>query len=488
MTGALADLALEDMVAGAGFGDLAASPLQRAICRAADGRPLGDLLAPEVVERHFGVTTLPLSRPAIVELVCGVRGGKSWLASCAAVHAALMANLSDLKQYELPRFAIVGPTIDAARATFVVLCGIVQSSRVLRRFMHGEPTADTLVLKRPDGRRVEVVVVAAHRGGLSVRNRWLIGFVLEEVAQFGDAATGAVVNAEELLRAAEARLLPGCQGWLISSPFGPSGLLYDLYREHFGKPGRVLVVHADTRSMNPAFPQATIDALTARDPDAARREYGAEWLDVESAMYASQLVDEAVREHPLELPPPARGACFAAMDAATRGNAWTLAVAWPVWREGRFVVVVGIARQWVGSSRSPLSPSATLRELAVLLAPYRVRRVLCDGWSFDANREIAAQHGLELVLLPHAEQIEAYSKLGTALANGAVELPPSAWLRTDLVSVRKRVTPSGVRVELPRTSDGRHCDGAPATAAAVSPVLTSVFGPRVRRVLGSYQA
>jgi hypothetical protein len=180
---------------------------------------------------------------------------------------------------------------------------------------------------------VEIVVVAAHRGGLSVRNRWLVGVVLEEVASFGSEATGAVVNAEAILQAGETRLLPGCQAWLISSPYGPVGLLWELYKSHFGKPSSTLVIHAPTRALNPGFPQERIDEIAREDPDTAAREYGAEWIDADSAFLSATIVDRAMRREPLVRP---GRAMVAAMDPATRGNAWTLAVGWADWvRAGR---------------------------------------------------------------------------------------------------------------------------------------------------------
>jgi hypothetical protein len=83
------------------------------------------------------------------------------------------------QQHELPRFAIIGPTIDSAGATFTSLVGILDSSAVLRCFTEGEHTAESVPLRRPDGRCVDIVVVAANGGGLSVRNRWLVGFLLD---------------------------------------------------------------------------------------------------------------------------------------------------------------------------------------------------------------------------------------------------------------------------------------------------------------------
>jgi hypothetical protein len=468
-------LTLEDMLTGRGFADIAASPLQRAIARVAEGRPLEDVIDAETCRQHFGCEPheLPSARFRRIVLIAGVRGGKSLLSCCAAITQALTADLTKLKKHELPRLAIVAPTVDAARATFVQLVGIMQSSKVLRAFVDGEPTADTIVIKRPDGRRVEIVVVAAHRGGLTVRNRWLVGIVLEEVASFGSDSTGAVVNAEDILKAAETRLLPGCQAWLISSPFGPVGLLWSLYQRHFGKPSSTLVVHAPTRALNPSFPQSRVDEIAREDPDTAAREYGAEWVDADSAFLAATSVDAAIRAEPLVRP---GRAASAGMDPATRGNAWTLAVGWSVREALRStdadneethasrVTIAGVW-QWKGSKVSPLSPRETFREIAATLAAYGVTRIYTDGWAIDALADHANAVGLELV--QHTGDRDApYTGLRTMLANGLIELPPEPIMRQDLLAIRQRASANGVKIHLPKTSDGRHCDFAPAVALA----------------------
>lgn len=456
-------ITLESAFCGEGFAGIDASPLQVAICRAAEGEPIGDdLLTDEQVERHFGCARerIGLAVPTLVCVVAGVRGGKSFLAACGAIRDVLRADCSQLREHELPRHVIVAPTVDNATATLRILVGIIGGSAALRGMLVGSPTGDTVTLRRPDGRLFEVVVVAAHRGGISLRSRWLAGATLEEAAGFGIESQGAAVSAEELLRAGQTRLLPGTQTRIITSPFGQQGLVWTLYREHFGKPGRTLVVHAPTRALNPSFPQATIDEIRARDPDGASREYDAAWVDAESSYFDMLTLRAARREGPLERAPVAGVSYVAAWDAATRGNSWTLAVGHD--DGGRFVV--DLARQWTGSKTAPLSPRVVIGEVADVLRPYRVGTVFVDQWSVDSLRDQASDVGLALVECSKSEVDAGYKRLATLLANGAADLPPLDVLEQDLRGVRKRVTPGGVRIDLPRTPDGRHCDFAPSVA------------------------
>jgi hypothetical protein len=261
----------------------------------------------------------------------------------------------------------------------------------------------------------------------------------------------------------------GGQGLVISSPFGPSGLLYSLWRTHFGNPGRVLVCHAPTIAMNAAIDREAIEAIRARDPDAAAREYDALWVDAHTALLDGAAVDTAVRSDPIEAPPPPPGgSLIAAWDAATRGNAWTLVVAQT--NRNPASVRVLVARQWIGSRVTPLMPTEVLKDAAALLLRYGLRAVHTDQHGGDFVRALASQVGLTVIehATPGEWKDRAYSTLRTLFATGAIELPPVPALVADLKLIRRTATANGIRVDLPKTPDGRHCDFAPSLALAVS--------------------
>ena len=44
-------------------------------------------------------------------------------------------------------------------------------------------------------------------------------------------------------------------------------------------------------------------------------------------------------------------------------------------------------------------------------------------------------------------------------------------MRTDLMHIRKRVTPTGMGIVLPMTSDGRHCDWGPTLMLVLTRLL-----------------
>lgn len=463
----------------AAFKITTATPLQRAICRAAAGEPFDDLLTDAERSRFFGSLLAQHARPALMTLVCGVRSGKSVMAGAAALHGALTADLSKLPKHERARIPIVAPTVSTAALTYRLLVGAVESAPALKALVApksakardvGIGSGDTITIRRADGRLIDIIVTAAHRGAVTMRGSWLCGFILEETSNFGADEHGYRVNAEEILRAAETRLVPGAQGWIISSPMGASGLLHDLWKVHFGSPGRVLVVHAPTLSMNSvSVDAAAVEAVRRRDPDGASREFDAIFTDSDSNLIPAAHIDAALRKGEPVLSRQEGHSYAAAIDPAVRGNSWTLCVATRARREDRVKHVVVLARQWQGSKVKPLSPDKVLKEQAELLAGYGVTSAATDQFSADALRDIARRHGLVLYdrAATNADNLEMYESLRVKFADGLIELPDDAVVRSDLLSLRKRVT-STISIVLPRTPDGRHCDYAPALARVVS--------------------
>jgi hypothetical protein len=461
---------VEQSLVGSGYLGIPASPLQLAIARAADGESIAGLLSDDEAKRYLGmVPDGPLEWPSLNVIVGGVRGGKSTLAEAAAIAAVYSADLSRLKPWQTPRFVIVGPTVDAASATFNELVGAFEASAVLRKTIVGQPKDGRLTIRRPDGRKVELAVVPATQGGASVRNRWLVGFVIEEAAQIGAEEDGQKVNLEGMLRAARTRLLPGCAGWVITSPMGANGEVWRLFKTYFGKGGQVRVWHAPTRALNPSFPQEQIDAARAENPDVAAREFDAEWLDPDSVYLGAALVDPARREAPLYRPVPSGRFVCAAIDPATRGNSWTLCLAWGEPGSNGVRVVVAGCWEWTGSKLFPLKPKSVFQEIAGIVGPYGVRMILSDNFGFDGFQGDARDAGLDLREVPFGEREAAYTKTKSLLSSSALELPPGPdHVRADLIAVRQRLTSSGPRIVLPHTPDGRHTDFAPSITLAVA--------------------
>jgi hypothetical protein len=107
--------------------------------------------------------------------------------------------------------------------------------------------------------------------------------VLDETALFRDEASPQPDI--EIYRACVPALLT-TKGMMvgISTPFGQRGLLFERYRDYFGRDDdEVLVVKGSSTKLNPTLDQGWIDAELARDPEANKAEYSAEFRTALSA-------------------------------------------------------------------------------------------------------------------------------------------------------------------------------------------------------------
>lgn len=459
------------------FGLVTATKVQRAVCRVIDGLPLGVLAQDEAVIRSFGgpdairrLAAMVGTRPREVLILSGVRGGKSLLCAVLAVRASQTCDVSKLGPGDIPRVSVLSIDRDKAQAVFDHLKFNLMAQPALKQLLLEEPGADSLMLRHPSGKPIEVKVVAGKSAGAATVSRWSAGVIFDEAPRMVGEDEG-VVNLDETARASRSRLLDGAQMVYPGSPWAPFGPIYDWTQEHFGKPSEdIVVVRARAYDLNPVWwTKQRCESLKRRDPDAYKVDVDAEFAMAESNMFSDHMVRDSTREAPLVLAPEPGAQYVAAMDPATRSNAWTLVVA----TRGEGMRRVALGHQWVGSRSAPLSPEKVLAEAAMLLKPYAVAYCETDQWAADANKDIARRYGLELTCRPatRTENVDMYTSLQARMLAGEVELPPDPVIGADLRSVKKRVTPDGVKIVLPKQSSGRHCDYAPALARALARYL-----------------
>lgn len=466
----------ELLVSEWGFGLVTATPLQIAICRIADGTPLGDLADhPDVIAYIGDVSGINGIRPKELALFTGIRTFKSMLAAAIALHASQTCKISHLGRGEIPRVSVVSLTIDLAAVIHQHVVGCLSSDR-LGGLLLCDPTADLIVVKHPTGRPVEIKTVAGSKAGVSLVARWSAGCIFEEASRMVGADEG-VVNYDDCHHAVKGRLLEGAQIMSIGSPWAPRGPAWRIVNEHWKKPTVVMVcIKAPAWVLNPYWwTRERLTELEKEDPDVYRTDAEAEFLEPEESMYSSTVIDGCMRASRTLEPTPG-WSYGAAMDPATRSNDWTLVVAGKG-PDGRKSVV--FTKRWQGSKAKPLSPDTTAAEVAGILKPYNVGMVHSDEFSGDALRDIFARYDVVLVIhdTTAGGKVEDYTQVKTEMSDGKMELAPDPYLRSDLLAVKRRVTSTGIAIVLPKTADGRHCDFAPALVMVMVQVLPEYEKP-----------
>lgn len=455
------------------FGLTTATPLQRGICRIADGRGLAELAGVPGIVDGIGVVPEGIGRPRELLILSGIRTAKSMLASALAVHWTQTADIRHLTSGEVARVSVLSLTIDLARVVFGHIVGNCLAKPALKKLVIGEPTADSIFLRHPSGRPVEIKVVAGARAGASLVARWSAGMILDEAPRMIGADEG-VVNYDDARSAVIGRLLPGAQMVSIGSPWAPFGPIYNTVQEHWKRPSKdMVVVWAPGWAMNPVFwTPERVQHLKDTEPDVYITDCAAQFASPEESLINSLDIDTCTREGPAELPWNPNQEYVAAMDPATRSNGWTLVIAT---RVGNKRIIV-LARQWLGTRLEPLNSVRMMEEIGKICRNYQVKGVYSDQYMGDALHAIAQERGFSVweKHLTQVEKAQKYLSLRARLSEGAVELPPIPEVRNDLQRLRRVTTQNGVKVDEPKTSDGRHCDYAPAILLALLSWLDDV--------------
>lgn len=446
------------------FCGLTLSPMVAAIVDASEGRR-PTTIDDTTSERYFGcsLAELPSAPRRTVAVQAGGRGGKtSRLLAPKALHAAWTVPLPLLGPGEHAVALIVSSELVFARQALSFCVGYVQASPKLSAALEGEPGADSLTLKRPDGCLVDVRVRAAGARGKGGRAFTLVFAGLDEACFFFDDS--GVVNDREIVRACSPRIVPGGQLWMVSTPWieGVGVLEEELAQNHGHHTETLAVRGVGTRALNPSWdPTGEIEAKERRnDPENANREISALALAAGSRQFFSREAIESAMGVglPQQLPYHPGRVYAAGGDAGFVRNSSALAVVERIERdEGTPRFRLALLEERKPRPGLPLDPKATTAEFADLFTGYHTRALVADAHELQEVRAALAVKGCTVVSAP--EKREAYVNARTILHEGRLDLPEHPRLRQQLRDVMaKPVSGGGTQITSPQRPDGSHGD------------------------------
>jgi hypothetical protein len=316
-------------------------------------------------------------------LVCGRRGGKSFILALIAVYLAIF---KDWRPY-------LGP---GEIGTIMVIAADRKQSRTIMSFVKGLLKGTKMLASAVKTERVESidlknsVRIEVHNCSFrSTRGYTVCCALLDEMAIWrGEDASNPDTEVLAAIRPAMATI-PGSMLLCASSPISRKGALWESYRKHYGKnDDPTLIWHAPTRVMNPLVPQSLVDAALERDPARNRAEYLAEWrTDLEGYITREALeacVDPGVREIP-----PMDGVRYAGFVDPSGGSADSFALA--IAHREHDIGVHDVLRE----VKAPFKPSVVVEEFAAILRDYGITTVYGDNYAKEWPIEAFAQHGIK---------------------------------------------------------------------------------------------
>jgi hypothetical protein len=405
-------------------------------------------------QRLSGRTTPPSERVKEAWLIFGRRAGKSFIAAFLALFAAVYVRYR-LAPGERGLVMVVAADRKQARVIF----------RYIGAFFNRIPTLAPLVEKRTaealhlkNGISVEVHTASFR----SVRGYTVVCFIGDEIAFWRDEASAnpdsEILNA---VRPATATV-PDALVLCISTPHRRSGALWNAYRDHWGKDADpVLVLRADSRTLNPLLSAAFVAEAYERDPAVAASEYGTDGTiqfrtDLESFV-APDVVDACIAPGCTQRPAIAGFQYVAFVDPSGGGpDSMAVAIAHP---EGD-----GVVLDLVYEVRARFSPQAAVEEIVERLRWYGVTWVLGDRYGGEWPPERFAEHGVTYEICRLAKS-DLYRGLLPLLNSRRVELLDDRHLRAQLLGLERHTTRAGR--ESITHAPGLHDDVINAAAGAL---------------------
>ena len=265
----------------------------------------------------------------------------------------------------------------------------------------------------------------------------------------------------------------------ISSPFAERGLLYEKYRDFFGKDDAdTLVIKGGTLAFNPTLDAQDIEKELQADPEGGRAEWLGEFRSNLSAYIdratLQDCIDRDVRERPFSR--QHRHHCFVDPGGG-KHDSFAAAIAHA---EGERVILDRVF-EW----SAPYSPADCVDELVSYLKAYSIKSIVSDAYSSGWAEQEWRSHGINYVKADKDKSAIYLSAL-PMLTSGTVRLLDSKRLFDQLVNLN-RETGKGGRDMIVKQR-GSYDDVANAATGALVYCQTRAkrpFGSRPIQVQGS---
>jgi hypothetical protein len=396
----------------------------------------------------------PLQRVDEFAAVVGRRGGKSRAMAVLATYIAGLCDHSDaLAPGEKGVLLCIALDQRVAKIILDYAQALFERSPILRQLIANR-TQDALELT--NGISLEVRPASFRK----LRGPTYVAVIADELAYWYTEASYANPDIE-ILNAVEPGLATtGGPLILASSPHARRGVLWDVFRRHYGSTGDALtlVAHGASRIFNPTLSQRVVDRALEKDRSRALAEYGAEFRTDVEGFVALEVVEACVGDYREQQ--PAAGTSYQAFvdPSGGSGDSFTLAISH---RDDSDCVVIDAVRE----VRPPFSPEQVIGDFAALLASYHIDRVTGDRYGGEFPRELFRKHGVDYELAERTKS-ELFRDFLPLLNSVRVILPRNERLIHQIVSLERRVSPGG-RETITHPPNG-HDDLGNAVAGAAS--------------------
>ena len=393
----------------------------------------------------------PRSRVRELWVIAGRRSGKDSIASAIAAWFSSLVPYEGLRPGEAANVLCLA--VDRAQAKIVLRYTKSMFDRI-------ELLQGLVQREHAEGAELstgaELNVIASNFR--TVRGRSIACAILDEIAFWRDENSYSPDVETYSALVPGLATIPGAMLVGISSPYRRGGLLYQKWRDHYGKPDDdVLVIRAPSRVLNPTLDQRIIDDAMGRDPAVARAEWLAEWRDDIATFLNRELIESAV-DNGVTVRPPVPGVSYRAFCDPSGGmsNSFTCGIAHA---EGEIAVLDCLLE-----IPAPFNPTTATGDVARTLKSYELSEVVGDRY---AARWIVDAFSKHSVRYTHSERDRSaiYADALPLFTSGRVRLLDNRKLVAQIAGLERRTASFGRdRIDHPA---GGHDDLSNSAAGAL---------------------
>jgi hypothetical protein len=247
---------------------------------------------------------------------------------------------------------------------------------------------------------------------------------------------------------------------MISSGHKRSGLLYQRWRDYYGKSSDdVLVVHGTTLQFNPSFDAKIIERALEEDPQRYGAEYLSQWRDDLSSWLSRDIIDAAIDVGCTVRPPANNIHYVAACDASGgRNDSFTAAIAHQD-RAANTIVLDALYER-----KAPFDPSNVVNEIAQLLQSYHCSSVVGDKYAANWVSSAFSKARIRYIQCEQ-DRSQIYLNALPVFTSGRARLLDNSRLASQFASLERRVLVTGREQVIPGPG---HDDLANSAAIAMT--------------------
>ena len=359
------------------------------------------------------------------ELWCisGRRSGKSFMAAIIAVYLALFYRYDDyLTSGEQGTIQIIASDRSQASVIMGYIKGILKSNPIFSQYVVN-------VLRESVELSNKILVEVQSCSYRSIRGRTVVCCIGDEMSFWRSEGSSPDAEILAAVRPSMATV-PNSKLIVVSSPYSQWGCVFESFKKYYGSDSQeILVWRSDTRTMNPSISQSLIDAETAKDPQAARSEWGGYFRE-DLELFLSREAVESCCSLSGVLAPRHNFSYRAFCDpSGGRNDSFSLAIG----HNEHSRLVCDLLKDYI----PPFNPESVVREISDILRSYRIDKLIGDKYGAAWVESSFEKAGIRYSACEKAKS-ELYLNFEGYVNTSMVELPNNPKLVNELCALERR--------------------------------------------------